>query len=640
MHTPRALRLVLTALASTTLATGLVVADTSPAHAAGPKSATITMRLGIDGKGAQQPNGGGDSIVSANGRYVAFFDLGTGSTYLEDLATTAVTKVSVTPGGIAANENAIPLGVSNDGKRVTFGTKATNLAPAPHTAADVYLRDLEANTTTRMNIGTNGKPLEVYDSEASMSDDGTAIAWTGVDGHVWVRRTTSPTTVQADVSSAEVSANDTTLGSRITGDGKHVVFDSFATNLAADNSSYLDVFERDLVAGTTAKVSFGFNGVEATASVSNGSGSYDGRYVAFVTAANNLSPADKNPGYDVFVRDTLAQTTTIASVAGLASSIGAHAEWPLISGDGRHVLFETTSNSIAIGDTAGTKNLFLRDLAAQTTVAVDRSTGMNLGKGSQLSYSTSISSDGSVVGFRTNSDNLVAGDTNGRDDAFVRMPVSMGPHPSLSELSTTVHQRFVGSTSAASAATADLVNGRNVPGHLIAQLAHDPAFAQHREPITRLYFAFFERQPDLNGLDYWVAKRKAGTNLNTIATKFAQSSEFKTKYGSVGNSTFVTLVYQNVLDRNPDAAGLAHWVAKMSAGMTRGQVMVQFSESSEGKRHLAPSVDASIIGLGMLGKMPAPADFTAARAAWLSTGASEGAARWFLDSPAYAASVS
>jgi hypothetical protein len=63
--------------------------------------------------------------------------------------------------------------------------------------------------------------------------------------------------------------------------------------------------------------------------------------------------------------------------------------------------------------------------------------------------------------------------------------------------------------------------------------------------------------------------------------------------------------------------------------------MVQFSESNEGKRHLAGSVDTSLIGLGMLKKMATPADFAAARDRWEIIGGPEGAALWFLDSDAY-----
>ena len=114
------------------------------------------------------------------------------------------------------------------------------------------------------------------------------------------------------------------------------------------------------------------------------------------------------------------------------------------------------------------------------------------------------------------------------------------------------------------------------------ELAHRPARVAERHPVLRLYFAFFERSPDRSGATYWINKRKGGTNLHTIASSFAGSSEFKTTYGNLSNGQFVTQVYLNVFDRQPDPAGLSYWTKKLDAKqLSRGQVMVGFSESNE-----------------------------------------------------------
>jgi hypothetical protein len=115
-------------------------------------------------------------------------------------------------------------------------------------------------------------------------------------------------------------------------------------------------------------------------------------------------------------------------------------------------------------------------------------------------------------------------------------------------------------------------------------LAYAPARVAERHPVIRLYFAFFKRSPDLSGANHWIAKRKNGTNLNKIASSFAASSEFKTKYGNLTNEQFVKQVFLNVFDRQPDPSGLAYWTKKLDDGKaTRGQVMVGFSESNEYK---------------------------------------------------------
>jgi hypothetical protein len=123
---------------------------------------------------------------------------------------------------------------------------------------------------------------------------------------------------------------------------------------------------------------------------------------------------------------------------------------------------------------------------------------------------------------------------------------------------------------------------QGLSGDFTNELAHSPARVAERHPVIRLYFAFFERSPDLAGANYWINKRKAGTNLNAIASHFAGSSEFKTKYGTLTNQEFVAQVYVNVFDRQPDPNGLAYWTNKLDQKKaTRGQVMVGFSESNE-----------------------------------------------------------
>ncbi len=104
---------------------------------------------------------------------------------------------------------------------------------------------------------------------------------------------------------------------------------------------------------------------------------------------------------------------------------------------------------------------------------------------------------------------------------------------------------------------------------------------QLSDQVTRLYSAFFGRAPDAGGLDHWVRQRAEGTTLVSVADHFAASAEFRDTYGSLDNGAFVDRVYQNVLGRSPDAGGREHWVAALSSGLSRGALMVGFSESPE-----------------------------------------------------------
>ena len=99
--------------------------------------------------------------------------------------------------------------------------------------------------------------------------------------------------------------------------------------------------------------------------------------------------------------------------------------------------------------------------------------------------------------------------------------------------------------------------------------------------IERLYRAYFLRDPDAVGFAHWQGERAGGASLVDIASVFAASDEFIATYGPLSDTQFVELVYQNVLNRPSDSAGLAHWVSVLAAGGSRGSVMVGFSESSE-----------------------------------------------------------
>jgi glucose/arabinose dehydrogenase len=130
-------------------------------------------------------------------------------------------------------------------------------------------------------------------------------------------------------------------------------------------------------------------------------------------------------------------------------------------------------------------------------------------------------------------------------------------------------------------------------------------------PVARMYFAYFLRIPDYGGLQFWINYYKAGNSLAAISDAFAASAEFRNLYGALGNSQFVTLVYQNVLGRLPDPGGQAFWTGQLNSGaMTRGQVMTAFSESVEYKLAIANEVYVTMMYVGMLRRSPDPGGFS------------------------------
>ena len=149
---------------------------------------------------------------------------------------------------------------------------------------------------------------------------------------------------------------------------------------------------------------------------------------------------------------------------------------------------------------------------------------------------------------------------------------------------TGMYQRFLGR-----APTTDEAVGAGVAAGatsansaFLKKLILDPSRGA-RGRVIRLYLAYFKRNPDHGGLAYWVGQLQAGTKtINDVSNNFASSNEFRTTYGKLSNVDFVTLVYQNVLNRDPEPSGFAFWTGQLDQKLVvRGRVMTQFSESNE-----------------------------------------------------------
>lgn len=99
--------------------------------------------------------------------------------------------------------------------------------------------------------------------------------------------------------------------------------------------------------------------------------------------------------------------------------------------------------------------------------------------------------------------------------------------------------------------------------------------------LGRLYKAAFDRKPDIGGLNYWVDEWEDNMSPLEVAARFYDSEEFNLRYGNPSSEGFIDLLYENVLDRDPDAGGLNYWVGELNSGMDRSEVLARFAESTE-----------------------------------------------------------
>lgn len=233
----------------------------------------------------------------------------------------------------------------------------------------------------------------------------------------------SMTLVDADTNGAGSLVGPETVPS-MSMDGHFVAFHCPDSNLVADDRNHdSDAFVRDLISGGTELVSAHDPGLPSKApngisSMTMSSISGDGRFVAFSSEADNLSPGDTNRCRDVFVRDLAYGTNTLVSVDTNGFSGDGISCEPAITSDGRFVAFTSYADNLAAGDTNQAQDVFVRDLqTGATTLESLNSSGSGPGNGN--SFSPSISSDGRYLLFRSRARNLTSGSFSG-ENVFLR----------------------------------------------------------------------------------------------------------------------------------------------------------------------------------------------------------------------------
>lgn len=144
-----------------------------------------------------------------------------------------------------------------------------------------------------------------------------------------------------------------------------------------------------------------------------------GRFVAFISKADNLVPGDTNGELDVFVHDRETRRTTRASVASDGSEANDGVGWTVksISDNGRFVVFSSTADNLVSTDDNRRSDIFLHDRESGETSIV--SVASNGAEANGSSYSPGIFGNGRYVTYHSSADNLVGEDTNGITDVFL-----------------------------------------------------------------------------------------------------------------------------------------------------------------------------------------------------------------------------
>ncbi len=360
--------------------------------------------------------------VSSNGRYVAFqsratnFDPtdtdGVYDIYVRDTLAGTTRLVSRATGAAGAKgiANSDHPAISADGRYVAFASISHNLHPGDlDSLSDVFVRDLQANTTT---LVPRADASHNFGTTPSISADGRLVAFDSQHA-IFVRDVQAGTTILVSratgASGAGGSSNSFTPS--ISPSGRYVAFESQSVNLdPADTSPDTDIYVRDTVANTTALASRASHAEGVKANDNSGEPSMsDAPSVAYESGATNLHPDDAGaPGFDIFVRDLAANTTALASransAAGAKGSSGSR--WPSISANGLRVAFESDAPNLVPADDDGRTDIFIRDLAVGGTTLA--SVGSDGTKSNGASHLAALSPDGGFVAFESAASNLGA----------------------------------------------------------------------------------------------------------------------------------------------------------------------------------------------------------------------------------------
>ena len=325
-------------------------------------------------------SGAGSAVISANGNFVAFLSAssnlvdgpdsgGLYDIYVADTHGTGIVRASTGTGGtLAADGRALNPDISGTGRYVVFESDTSNYAAGGSNAqTDIFLKDLQTGTTTRISTSL-----------------------TGTDG------------------------NGESVNAKVSADGDYVVFQSEASNLTTgDTNGYSDVFLWSRATGTLTNLTRGLvpvsnpNNGNFNADVAVNS---DGHTIVVFETPRNLVAADTSNGTDVYALNVTTRELTLVSSKADGSGVALSSGDASVSDDGRWVVFTSFSDDLVPGDTDGTRDIFVKDLETGAIALVSKN-GTTLGDGP--SVHAQISSGGDWIVFESSASNLASTDANG-----------------------------------------------------------------------------------------------------------------------------------------------------------------------------------------------------------------------------------
>lgn len=324
--------------------------------------------------------------VSSDGRYVAFFspstnllpcctsDNTTTELYLKDMTTGELRQVSVPTNGTESTKTFIyaspghEVAVSDTGRYVVFAMTSQSMVSPSIATTQVWMRDMQLNTTTRLSTDAFSRDSTQQDSfHPSIASDNITVAFASTAyysvsaGQIdcFIKNTQNSSIIRISQTAAGVIGDADCSYPAISANGKAVVYYTQATNqIAGVDGTYNQVFYKNLTSGALKLVSASNASVVGNGNSGDPRVSSDGRYVLFWSTATNLVSGIS--GTRVYVKDmNTAAIVVVSSNATNSVVTGTDISQDII--DSTKALFYTTG-ALVSSDTNGLQDIYLKTI--------------------------------------------------------------------------------------------------------------------------------------------------------------------------------------------------------------------------------------------------------------------------------------
>jgi len=333
-----------------------------------------------------------------------------------------------------------PGGTTDDGRFFVFSTSASNMvAHDTNDMFDVFMYDRVTKKLELISHTALGLPADRSSYNPTISGDGRYIAYMSMASNivpgtaafcadaeicanivVYDRQTKTTSFANQTATGKRIDNDLRTIGDNppfISSNGRFVAYVSEAAISSDDTNDNYDAFVYDRQTRQTRAASITSSGkFDPHASTFDVSISGDGRMVAFSTWGH-LVPEDTDYLYDDYVHDMQTGQTQLVSITPTGKSGNSQSFEPVVSDNGKFVAFMSQASNLVARDTNGTYDIFLRNLQTNETSRISMSTKGN--QGNHHSFSPDISSDGRFVIFCSWASNFVAHDDNDMGDVFL-----------------------------------------------------------------------------------------------------------------------------------------------------------------------------------------------------------------------------